>query len=265
MNPSYDNTGMPAYVLDVASEYSGNGPVGLGLTGRAGAGKTTFLGEISREAETRGLHVSPYEVDWNFKLSSSERAAWITEGIQVGRAEYAKRANQLTWWDFAKVAENVALLKKGGVMEMSDAYNKKSGAKDKYVKLGPVPEDGLLIVENCFVADPAISDNLDVVAYVFVRPDKGFLNTWARDGHRKPWFPYVQRYMETTWSEDAYMGEHMGAIEEKMLVIDNTNPHERQVLHEPGSKLSDELREQIVPGFAQLAIPLEHIVEWPKT
>src|SRR3989344_1832456 len=155
----------------------------VGLTGRAGAGKTTNADIVVDHYRGNGVPVEKIGLDAFFKQSSRERKAWLEEGKQISPEEYWRRANQWEWWDFDKATETIRALKKGETVHLRGIYNRADkGELTGEQKIEP-SERGLVVVFEG-VATAHMRDLLDGLVYVNAHPKTRQERLLGRDMHR---------------------------------------------------------------------------------
>lgn len=197
----------------------------VGITGRAGAGKTTFAENFKRHCDDSDVDAVLYQGDWDFKLSSKERKVWLEEPRQNGHLEeYAERANQETWWDFRQMAKNLKELKRGNPVELNSVYDRRTGEKNLTAVVYPPDKEGIILLENAFIGD--VVPMMEGVIFLHADPKIAFDRIVQKDGHRKSFYDLLQRTAETTWSEDMHWKKYMSpmlAFGDRFIAIDNND------------------------------------------
>ncbi len=122
----------------------------VGVTGQAGAGKTThitpLIGTIVRDV---GFNFACLSLDTFFILSSADRKTWLEEGVKISCEEGLRRANQMTWWNFAKAQEAINLLLSGRELHLEGVYNRADkGELTGEVHIAPSREGMLIAFEG---------------------------------------------------------------------------------------------------------------------
>ncbi len=173
--------------------YSENGNYIIGISGQAGAGKTTLVKDL-REYYGRGDILS---FDYFFKMSSKERKKWIDEANSL--EEYYRRSNNLEWFDFEKYYKTIEGIKKGEPVYMKNVYDKYTGELNKDVVIEP----GLIWVDGVFI----LHYPLDFILYLHRDWKNRKANIEKRDGHRKSKEALEQRWRETQGTEIPYFGK----------------------------------------------------------
>lgn len=189
----------------------------VGLTGRAGAGKTTNADRVVDHYRGNGVPVEKIGLDAFFKQSSRDRKAWLEEGKQIGNEEYWRRANQWEWWDFDKAAETIRTLKNGETVHLRGIYNRADkGELTGEQKIEP-SERGLVVVFEG-VATAHMRDLLDGLVYVNAHPKTRQERLLGRDMHRAG-SAALERFEVTQRFESKYFAQHGRNAD---LVIDNS-------------------------------------------
>ena len=183
----------------------------LGLTGQSGSGKTRIVTPaIISLARHIGLEAVRLGLDTFFRLSSSDRAAWLTEGERMGPQEAARRRDESTWWNFSFAEESLATLRRGEPLHLSGVYNRTDGGKlTGTVEITPPPEGMLVIFEGVGVAH---LDGLDRVVYVHAAPEDRLSNLIQRDQHRTI-SENIERFRLNEEFERRYFRRHLSRVD----------------------------------------------------
>ncbi len=172
----------------------------IGVSGQAGAGKTTFVKEFCEYLSNKhSLDSQIMNFDYFFKLSSKERKKWIDDGMSVGGDEYLRRSNNLEWFDFPKFYTALEQLKQQKRVILDKVYDKHTGELIKTVNLDP---DRITLVDGVFILHCPL---LDTKVYIHRDPDERRKNIEKRDGHRKSKEALDRRWIETQGTEIPYL------------------------------------------------------------
>ncbi len=230
--------------------------IALGITGRAGAGKTIFSKILQQYFTNAGIEAIAYNGDWDFRLSSAERKKWIGEPRKKGDlAEYARRANQESWWDFDQMAYNFRQLSNGNPVHIVNGYDQKTGDKivDKVIE--PPKKEGIVVIEQPFIG--YVLPELKGLVYLYIEPGEGFLRLFARDREKRGIYDSIQRFAETTSSEDLHLAKHyssMTALGDKFVAIDNTDFKNPKPIADYGT-----IEITAKAPFAALLVPVQYL------
>lgn len=179
-------------------------PLLVGITGRAGAGKTTLTEGIADDLRASGLPSLPYSGDWRFILDSPGRRAWLRDTWRVGMDAYLNAINQHSWWDFDGIAGDLAALRQGRAVVVEGAYDRTTGEKSARIELGPVT-DGVILYENCILGPPDVLAGFDIIVLLNT-PDQVCLERILRkDAGRRSVSDIATRYLMTTYSENSFL------------------------------------------------------------
>jgi FMN phosphatase YigB (HAD superfamily)/uridine kinase len=181
--------------------------VSAGFTGQAGAGKTTNAELAHRVAFQKDIPTAHLPLDAFFRKSSKGRKAWLEEGKKLGEQEFARRADQMTWWDFDRFQESLAQLSKGRDLHLDGVYNRADGGELTGTISIKVPRKGLMVVCEG-VAIGHLSKSFHQLVYLHARPEVRTIRLGARDAHRKG--PEAEeRFRITQEFERRYFSQHM--------------------------------------------------------
>ncbi|OGY78949.1 MAG: hypothetical protein A3B74_03600 [Candidatus Kerfeldbacteria bacterium RIFCSPHIGHO2_02_FULL_42_14] len=156
-----------------------------GLTGQAGAGKTSSAEEVVSHLREQNIPAASLGLDAYFILSSAERKAWLAEGERVSPAEGKRRRNQLLWWDFQALQCDLLHFKQGEPIQLRGVYNREDkGEKTRNIDIVPDERRGfVLVLEGVALAHVEVLDGL---AYVHAPADVRYLRIQMRDSARRP-------------------------------------------------------------------------------
>lgn len=190
----------------------------VGLTGRAGAGKTTTAGKLVETCNQLGIPANILSLDAFFILSSKDRRAWLEEGKQLGEDEYAERADQASWWDFDKMRQALQQLQEGQSLHMTGVYNRADkGELTGEITIEPNPQGCVIVVEGVAIAH--MRDFMDRLIYVNTHPLVRRQRLLGRDQHRAA-DAAIERFLLTQGFENYYFEKYGGQID---AVVDNTD------------------------------------------
>ena len=176
----------------------------VGVSGRAGAGKTTLVQKLSEQLTASHIDNIAYSGDWRFILDSNRRKEWLRETWRVGMDAYVNAINQISWWDFDAIARDLAALQAEKPIKIVDAYDRLTGTKTAEVNLGPIKR-GVILYENCILGKLETMSSFDIIVLVNT-PDQICLERMLKkDGKRRSVPDIATRYLMTTYSENAFL------------------------------------------------------------
>lgn len=156
----------------------------IGLTGRAGAGKTTRAKEMAIIGDELGIPVVRLGLDAFFRSSSRERKAWL-EQEGISDEEKARREDQDNWWDFERAKWALGTLKSGQRLIMNGVYNRNDkGEMTATVDVDPDPEKGLVVVFDG-VGVSHVSEMIDDLVFIAAHPNERRDRLLGRDADRR--------------------------------------------------------------------------------
>jgi uridine kinase len=193
----------------------------LGITGQAGAGKTTFIASLAAGvAQEEGFATDSLGLDAFFKLSSSGRKEWIKEGHEISPEEGAFRSDQVNWWDFGDAQKALEMLKRGEPIHLTNVYNREDeGELTGEVMIHP-PDGGMLLVfEGVAVAH---LDCMDALMYVHAPSAVRFERLYERDKERRGREEALGRFELTQAFETQYFPQYWDKI---TCFVDNSQQY----------------------------------------
>ncbi|MFA5022205.1 MAG: hypothetical protein WC508_03965, partial [Patescibacteria group bacterium] len=182
----------------------------LGVTGQAGAGKTTHVTPlVLAEAKQAGFNAQTLGLDAFFILSSRERKAWIEEGKGISPEEGIRRADQINWWDFAKAQEALITLRQGKPLHLTGVYNRADGGElTGEVHIEPSAEGTLVVFEGVAICH---LDGISELMFAYAPAPVRLARLAARDQHRKG-ADVKERFGLTQGFELPYFPQHWHRI-----------------------------------------------------
>lgn len=202
----------------------------LGITGQAGAGKSTFAKRIHGAYADAGLNSLSLGIDWWFILSSRERKQWLVDGDAIGGEEAARRRNQQSWWDFDRLERDLLALRRGETVHLRGVYNRDDGGElTLNVDLTPDPAGTTFILEGVAIAHLEAIDHL---VYLHVSPEVRRRRLEQRDRQRsgaehderfKLTQSFEQRYFPLHWRRISLFIYNEGL---NPVLLSHLHPHE---------------------------------------
>lgn len=181
----------------------------IGVTGQAGAGKTTMARVAQKATLALGLSCNTLSLDAFFKLSRRGRKAWLEEP-GISSKERARRENQVSWWDFDWAASSLATLKANKPLELRNVYSRHDdGEQVGKITIKPHEAGGVILFDG--VAILHVSP-VDEYLYLHALPEVRFNRLLARDGASRNGDAALQRWRLTQSFERNYFREHWGKI-----------------------------------------------------
>ena len=154
----------------------------LGVTGQAGAGKTSFVTPLILETmDALGIGACKLSLDDFFILSSSDRKEWLEEG-NISKQERARRENLLNWWNFKSLREALGHLKNGSEVELRNVYDRSNDGKLTGHKVIVPPASGFIVLEGVAIAHITLVNKL---IFVTTTDSMRLKRLHGRDGNRK--------------------------------------------------------------------------------
>ena len=111
-------------VAAVREHLQSTGPALIGVTGYAGAGKTYTVEQALAACRAAGIEMHVLGLDAFFILSRADRKQWLAEVAGRDETEYARRANQMSWWNFDLAIESLGRLRAGQGLHLEGVYDR---------------------------------------------------------------------------------------------------------------------------------------------
>ena len=192
----------------------------VGICGRAGAGKTSLSSKISDELSLKKISNIIYSGDWRFILDSNDRKRWIREKWNAGIDAYIFAINQLTWWDYKKISNDLDIISSENSLVIKDAYDRETGKKDGIVTIQGI-DKGIVLYENCILGDVEILEKLDMIVFVNTPDRVCFERTLKKDSDRRSVTDIASRFNITTYSENNFFNLVFDKFKSKLLICDS--------------------------------------------
>ena len=192
----------------------------VGITGRAGSGKTTLSKVVAQELNYRGIDNIIYSGDWRFALDSTKRKETLKEKWKSGINAYLNAANQFNWWDYNSIFNDLSELVKGNDVEINHAYNRVTGQKDLSLKIHSI-ERGIVFYENAILGGVEHLNQIDAIILINTPDLLCFERTIKKDTGRRTLYETVIRYLMTTYSENIFLERLFDQFKHKIVSCDS--------------------------------------------
>lgn len=156
----------------------------LGITGQAGAGKTTRISPLFlEEVRDQGFAAAHLPLDAFFKLSSRNRRDWINAGEAISAEEGAFRSDQINWWDFEAAKSAIKTLRSGQALHLTKVYNRADGGElTGEVHIVPPPTGMVVGLEGVAICH---LDNINTLMFVYAPAPVRLERLRQRDKYRQ--------------------------------------------------------------------------------
>jgi uridine kinase len=172
------------------------GPGIYGLTGGAGAGKTTLAKNLKSFCD----EISIYSADFRFIGGSEERKQLLKFKQGLSIESYVDVCNQYNWWDWDAIENDLRILKSGGNVTITKPYDRDKGSFDNEIVIdGSKP---YIIYEGNNIGSPAIIELLSLVFILNTRDDIRFQRLYQKDLDRRTLKEIMARFLITEYSEN---------------------------------------------------------------
>jgi FMN phosphatase YigB (HAD superfamily)/uridine kinase len=195
----------------------------IALSGRAGAGKTRLAEHLKRVLHRHAVPTVILSLDYFLRQSTRERQAWLEEGRVQGREEYARRCDQMEWWDLERMQIAMDAIRRGDCVQLEGVYDRNDGGElsgtqriQNLLRPAGKARGGACIVEGVAVAH--LKRPGDHLVYVSSHPSVRRERLLCRDVHRDAGAA-AERFRITQAFEDAYFPRFSARVD---TVIDCT-------------------------------------------
>jgi len=210
-----------SYIINKFKETKGeHDRILVGICGRAGGGKTTITEKLSKELDARKISNITYSGDWRFILDSKDRKLWLQEKWRAGIDAYIYALNQISWWEFTKIYQDLDDLMKGRAVTIDNAYNRITGKKDITIDI-PAINQGIIFYENSILGGIEILENIDVILLLNTLDEVCFKRIMKKDSHRRSISDIAARYLITTYSENIFFEVLLDKFSSKTVICDS--------------------------------------------
>ena len=174
----------------------------IGLTGRAGTGKSTIAQRLAKAVKNIGGKAEAIDLDSFFYMSSRERRAWVNESV-ISDEERRLRRNMTNWVNYTLVNETFARIHAGEHIHLEDMYSMAlGGEKVGVLDFDPDPTGFTVILGGTALLDARLKSDLDTVVYINTHETVRRSAIWERDrlrGYSRE--AYEERFKLTQQSE----------------------------------------------------------------
>jgi uridine kinase len=171
-----------------------DGPRGLyGVTGPAGAGKSTFAAALSAVTGA-----SAYAADLRFIGDSQQRRDLLARKRLHSIEAYRDSANQFNWWDWTQIATDLQALEAGVPLDLAGAYDRATGRADAVIRVAATPR---LIFDGAILGPPSLLARLKTVFFLCAPPETRLARLISKDRARRSVADIAARFLITEMSE----------------------------------------------------------------
>ncbi len=236
-NEQRQKTGMIARRVVQEIVDNSHGPIAIiGITGQAGAGKTSTLRLLQKLCQRLGIRCNELGLDSFFKVSSRERKLWL-HASNISEAERKARENQTHWWDYEWLTWALKELKEGRGLHLRRCYTRKDhGELTGSIRIDPHDgQKGIIALEGVGIAH---LDELSALIYLHALPELRAERLGLRDSYRSG-DEALERWRVTQTFEQRYFRENWGKIThffntsgDEPIIIDELDSDEALRSHE---------------------------------
>jgi uridine kinase len=183
----------------------------IGITGNAGAGKTTLAHSLDNS------HFFTYSTDYRFIGDGVYRKKLLEAKLTKSLDSYIDACNQYNWWNWDAIYTDLQELKAGRQISMPSCYNRDEGETGIATLYA---EGRKIICEGALFGPIVILNQLEHIVFVYVPPKTRLNRLLKKDIDRRSVNEIIARFMITEYSEAIYyrfMFEHCA---DKITLVD---------------------------------------------
>lgn len=195
----------------------------IGVTGNAGAGKSTLAKSLPKE------NFISYSIDGRFVGDSQFRKHLLKAKAESSIHAYIDACNQFNWWDWDSVIRDVSTLAANEPVVL-EAYDRDKGA---FCSESLVPDGRRVVCEGALLGPEAITELLDVIVFVYSPIKVRLERLIQKDAARRNVTEIVARFLITEYSETLYYQHLFENQREKIFFVNGNGafiPHPPDVL-----------------------------------
>ena len=185
----------------------------VGITGTAGAGKTTIASRLSTE------RFVCYSFDARFVGDSEFRRRLLKDKAESSISAYIDACNQFNWWDWDAILSDIRSMLRDESFTMN-AYDRDTGLVAQRVV---VPDKRLIVCEGALLGPEAITELLDVIIFVYEPINVRFKRIMKKDAGRRSLIEILARFMITEYSEQSYYHHILNFHNDKLFFVDTNS------------------------------------------
>lgn len=183
----------------------------VGVTGSAGSGKTTLASDIALQ-----IGAAVYSADSRFIGDSNFRKTLLRHKAENSILSYIDAANQISWWDFDCIFNELSILKSGKNVDIDSGYNRDSGD----VECSHIVGSQKIIYDGAILGHTRIVELLDKIIFVYTLPEVRMNRLLKKDSGRRTFNEILARFLITEYSETQYYKKIFSEYKDKIVVVD---------------------------------------------
>jgi uridine kinase len=183
----------------------------IGVTGNAGAGKTSLLGCLEDDI------FSKYSIDWRFIGDSAFRKQLLKMKSENSIHSYIDACNQFNWWDWNQIFKDFSDLKLHKQVAFN-AYDRDTGS---YKNVSVSRKNKKIVFEGALLGPEAITQDLDTIIFIYTPRKIRFDRIFNKDIARRNISEIISRFLITEYSESMYHEHLINCYKDKIFYADS--------------------------------------------
>lgn len=183
----------------------------IGITGNAGAGKTSFLRSLNEHT------FSKYSIDWRFIGDSLFRKQLLKIKSENSIHSYIDACNQFNWWDWDLIYRDLTDLK----LKKSVTFNAYDRDTGTYNNVSVSGESKKIVFEGALLGPEIITKNLDTIIFIYTPREIRFDRIFKKDITRRNMSEIISRFLITEYSESIYHNQLINLYKDKIFYADS--------------------------------------------
>lgn len=183
----------------------------IGVTGNAGAGKTSFSKSLDCNKFVK------YSIDWRFVGDSVFRKELLSAKAKNSIHSYIDACNQFNWWDWDLVYKDIVDLISGNEIVFG-AYDRDTG---RYSNVAIERLNKKIVVEGALLGPESMIKMFDAIIFVYSPAKVRLSRILDKDAGRRSLGEIVARFLITEYSESIYYRQLLNSYSDKVFFVDN--------------------------------------------
>lgn len=175
----------------------------VGITGGAGAGKSTLAQSLARDG---GFVV--YSSDYRFFGDSKYRENLLKNKLgddaRLNLASYIDACNQFNWWNWDAIYQDLVDLINNKTVVIEGAYSRDTGKNDGTIVIQKASPSTGIIYEGAILGPTPILNLLQSIYVLQVSAETRLKRLLFKDADRRTVNNILARFMITNYSEHLY-------------------------------------------------------------
>lgn len=213
----------------------------IGITGNAGAGKTTFAHYISHYYNNQ---IPVYSIDFRFIGDSNYRSNLLKSKQNNSIQQYIDACNQFNWWDWEAIYKDITCLLEGKEVVIEKAYDRLTGKIENEIILKPWKK---IIIEGALLGPMMILNLIDSILFIKRDVEERFNALIDKDKYRRTFKESISRFLITEYSEETYYQNYLSIANINNFATYYKGTLEYKDINKEFNKFDKELNHNFIP------------------